>query len=593
MTEEVISKKTVAIVGAGPNGLHAARWALACGLQPTIFEKAGRQKRNATVEEMEADALEAIGGAWRGNRDADPGAMWPGMHTVSNRFALNLFHKYPLPPSTQCDTQRFPDGCYHRFEEIRSYLRDVAKDMDLQKYVRIGHEVAHITRLPKDRWSLKVCIRYDYEAGTNSNTSESFDFDCLIITVGAFHFPYTPDFKNVSSFRARHLFLHARDFPGAAHFEGKRVLVIGGSFTGLQLAAELIFETKSTQVFHVVRRPLWIDDRYVTVDARDVANPRFCAADQKDFPSVSLPTHQVRLRRCFRGPDATTAKELRLNTPEACRQFNAAISESSNSLNLPPEWRIDPNSEEFYAVAIADNYLKLVCEKRENYYERYHLRMGAEVREFHTDGVNLTTGETINDIDAVISCTGYQLDFEFFDQSIREVLEYDESFKCSLPIVLYRGTFRPELPTLAFIENPLQIPGYSRELQARYACYVFSGQLPPPNVTDPEVAGYLEEERAMRTLKPFNAFRVHADIVGFCDALAKDIGALPDFEHLKTSDQALYELLINYPFHQDHYNLHGFGTDPVAARRSIEEAALFLKTRARETCEKFKRVGFS
>ena len=203
----------------------------------------------------------------------------------------------------------------------------------------------------------------------------------------------------------------------------------------------------------------------------------------------------------------------------------------------------------------------------------------------------MKSGTTINDIDVVICCTGYQLNFEFFDSDIKEIMEFDERFKCSLPIILYHGTFRPELPTLAFIENPLQIPGYSRELQARYACYVFSGLLPPPNINDPVVAQYLEEERAMRSHIPLNAFRVHEDIIGFCDALAKDIGALPDFARLKTEDPPLYELLVNGPFHQDHYNLQGFGTDPVAARKNIEAASCFLEEMAREACDKYSYIS--
>ena len=91
----------------------------------------------------------------------------------------------------------------------------------------------------------------------------------------------------------------------------------------------------------------------------------------------------------------------------------------------------------------------------------------------------------------------------------------------------------------------------------------------------------------MLSVKPLNAFRVHEGIIGFCDALAKDIGALTDFALLKMEDLSLYELLVNGPFHQDHYNLQGFGIDPVAARKNTEAATLFLEEMAREACDTY------
>ena len=40
--------------------------------------------------------------------------------------------------------------------------------------------------------------------------------------------------------------------------------------------------------------------------------------------------------------------------------------------------------------------------------------------EFLDNGVIMKSGATISDIDAVICCTGYQLNFEFFDSDIKE-----------------------------------------------------------------------------------------------------------------------------------------------------------------------------
>ena len=58
--------QTVAVIGAGPGGLVAARWLLSQGFEPTIFEQAPM-----------------LGGQWTG-LDGRSG-VWPTMHTNTSR----------------------------------------------------------------------------------------------------------------------------------------------------------------------------------------------------------------------------------------------------------------------------------------------------------------------------------------------------------------------------------------------------------------------------------------------------------------------------------------------------------------------------
>ena len=58
--------KSVAVIGAGPGGLVAARWLLSQGFEPTIFEQGPM-----------------LGGQWTG-QDGRSG-VWPTMHTNSSR----------------------------------------------------------------------------------------------------------------------------------------------------------------------------------------------------------------------------------------------------------------------------------------------------------------------------------------------------------------------------------------------------------------------------------------------------------------------------------------------------------------------------
>ena len=58
--------RSVAVIGAGPGGLAAARWLSSQGFEPTIFEQA-----------------RSLGGQWTGLSDLS--GVWPAMHTNTSR----------------------------------------------------------------------------------------------------------------------------------------------------------------------------------------------------------------------------------------------------------------------------------------------------------------------------------------------------------------------------------------------------------------------------------------------------------------------------------------------------------------------------
>lgn len=578
--------RSVAIIGGGPNGIHMARWARICGLKPTIFEREGSENPNASPIEREKRALEAVGGVWRGNRDGAcrfPGGAWPGMYALSTRFTENFFHGFPVPPSTKSRRERnFPDDTYLSYEEICEYIYKVVKALGLLEIVKFGHEVVGASQLPDNTWKLTIRV---YIEGQDP-VIKTEHFDCLVVAAGALSTPYIPDFKNRSVFTGR--FIHSNSFPGAKEFENQRVLVIGGSFTGLQLVSQILYGTQTAEVFHVVQRRRWILPRYLTIDARDPKAYKICDPNERyDFPTVQLPLPLVSWRRCNRGPLATSPVESRVRDENASRMLNLHFSEICHVQNKSKDWAIDPNSKDYYNPAVAGEFLEFLQDKNPEYNNRYHLLMDDEIEEFTESGVIMRSGTSVKNIHSVISCTGYKLEYEYFDPEIKEKLEFEHRFSHSLSIILYRGTFRQEIPNLAFIENPNYVTGFYRELQARYASYVFSSRLPHPDIRNPMVSQYMEEERSMRTLDHFDGFRAHFDHIGYSDALANDIGALPDFEKLRTEDPELHNMLVYGPFHQDHYNLQGFGTDPAAARRSIEETTRFIEERARVEREKF------
>lgn len=102
------------------------------------------------------------------------------------------------------------------------------------------------------------------------------------------------------------------------------------------------------------------------------------------------------------------------------------------------------------------------------------------VTSFTKTGVVFEDGTQVNDLDAVIFCTGYKIGFKFIDQSVLPV--------SNNKVELYKYVFPPNLakPTLAVFGciQPLGAIFPISELQARWATRVFCGKtsLPPKSI---------------------------------------------------------------------------------------------------------------
>src|ERR1700749_2891296 len=102
----------VAIVGAGPGGLAAAKYAIEAGFDVTVFE-----------------ASDDLGGQWQ--TTAAHSGVWPGMHTNTSR-AMTAFSDFPAPAS-----HPLPPAA----EQIHAYLRSYAAHFGVTERIRFGARV--------------------------------------------------------------------------------------------------------------------------------------------------------------------------------------------------------------------------------------------------------------------------------------------------------------------------------------------------------------------------------------------------------------------------------------------------------------------
>ncbi len=343
-------------------------------------------------------------------------------------------------------------------------------------------------------------------------------FDAVIVASGIFTAPLVPVLPG--SFSG--LSMHSSNYRGPDQFRGRRVAVVGMAFSGAEIAAELA--SAGIPVTAVVSRPLWIVPRY-----RIHAN------------GALLPWELVAYTRSGRHARS------RLASAAANQLLNRCYHElGANPGLLDARLWLDPDSPDPPHVVISDQLPGLVRTGQLTVEPGRAVRLG-------DDYLRLDTGTDVP-CDAIVWCTGYRPGLAALSGKELAALAFapDDLLQ---PWLLHQCTFHPDLPGMAFV-GLYRGPFFGViELQARWACAVLSGQLPPPS---PErLRAGLEQELAIRRQRPRPQFP-HGDYVGLADSIAAELGVLPDVD-----------ALWDEPVIPTHYRLRGPGSTPELARREI------------------------
>ncbi len=196
----------IAIVGAGPAGILAARYALEAGFEPTVFEAGDR-----------------LGGQW--DATAPHSGVWPGMHTNTSR-ELTAFWDFPPPAE-------YP--LHPAAEQIRDYLEAYATSFGVLERIRFGSQV---------------------RAARPDGTVDGERFDALVVASGRFRAPRMP--PALSGFRGE--LLHTYDYPGAEPFAERVVLVYGNGVSGVEVASDL---APAAEVISAFRKSRYVIQKVV------------------------------------------------------------------------------------------------------------------------------------------------------------------------------------------------------------------------------------------------------------------------------------------------------------------------------------------
>ncbi|KAI8150202.1 hypothetical protein BJV82DRAFT_504277 [Fennellomyces sp. T-0311] len=238
----------IAIIGAGPGGLAAAR--------ALRDEKAFE---NITVLERN----EKLGGIWRySEKTATPShipstdalVVEPPDQPISPGPQISPIYNYAytnLPKTVMAYRDiPFPDSCplfLNRFQ-VLEYIENMAKDHNLLSMVRFNTTVVKVEPLPDATWRVHVT-----ERTVDNETSYTELFDAIIVASGHFYVPYLPEIEGIQNFAQvpEHHVIHSLEYRHPKVFTGKTVLIVGKGNSAFDLVREISTEAK--KVYHCVQ----------------------------------------------------------------------------------------------------------------------------------------------------------------------------------------------------------------------------------------------------------------------------------------------------------------------------------------------------
>src|SRR3954454_14877915 len=191
----------IAVIGAGPSGLSAAKHVLEAGFAVTVFE-----------------ASDGLGGQWYAT--APHSGVWPGMHTNTSR-AMTAFSDLPAPAE---------HPLHPAAEQIHAYLAAYAREFGVVDRIRFGTRVSDVAR---------------------GGRVDGEPFDAVVVASGRFRAPRLP--PGMDAFRGE--LLHSFDYPGSAAFRDRATLVYGNGISGLEIASDLAHHTRVISAF---RKPRYV-----------------------------------------------------------------------------------------------------------------------------------------------------------------------------------------------------------------------------------------------------------------------------------------------------------------------------------------------
>ncbi|MEU0555646.1 NAD(P)-binding domain-containing protein [Dactylosporangium sp. NPDC006015] len=348
----------VVVIGAGPAGLATLK-ALADARVPAICFDAGDR----------------------------PGGLWVlgGPHSSAYRtLHLNTsrtrteFADFPMPAG-------WPD--YPGHASVAAYLADYARTFGLDERIRHRHVVTRVHQTRHGTWEVAA----EGPQGTVEVTAAA-----VVVASGHNTVPRLPDPPHPGDLTATQL--HSHDYRGPEQLQGRRVLVVGGGNSAMDIAVDA--SHAATRTLLSVRRGVWIVPKYLFGRPSDTLN----GALAKRLPWRARQRISQTMLRLAVGPPQ------RYGLPAPAHGFLQDHPTLSDAL-LP---RITHGE----------------------------IEVRPAIDRFDGDDVIFSNGNR-DSVDVVVWCTGYRVDVPFLDPALLG--------EGADRLPLYRHVFHLDAPGLMFV----------------------------------------------------------------------------------------------------------------------------------------------
>ncbi|KAI1492236.1 putative flavin dependent monooxygenase [Biscogniauxia mediterranea] len=238
--ENKLNVNRVAVIGAGPCGLAAAKYLVS-------------EKKFAKIEVFEQRS--AVGGIWnytplnvldreftiprtKPSKLPDT-AIWadgvPGAQFVSPVYDF-LETNIPNTLMNYSD-QTFPEGSslFPKHAVVKQYLEDYARE--LRPILSLHTQVLGVEKISSGK---KSCWQVE-TLDMDTNQKRITEFDAVIVASGHYNDPFIPDIKGLGEFNRTHpgCISHSKFYRRPDQYKGKKVVIVGNSASGIDLSAQI------------------------------------------------------------------------------------------------------------------------------------------------------------------------------------------------------------------------------------------------------------------------------------------------------------------------------------------------------------------
>lgn len=221
----------VCIIGAGCSGFTMAKRLKDFGISYDCFE-------------MSDD----VGGNWYFNNPNGMSSCYESLHIDTSKWRL-AFEDFPVP-------QDWPDFPHHA--QLLQYFRDYVEHFGLRETISFNTKVEQAKRLRDGCWEVRL------------SQGAPREYDYLIICNGHHWDPRLPEYPGEFKGYQVHSH-HYRDPFKPYDFRGKRVMVVGGGNSAMDIASELSQRPIADRLFISMRRGVWVLPKYMDGQPADKA----------------------------------------------------------------------------------------------------------------------------------------------------------------------------------------------------------------------------------------------------------------------------------------------------------------------------------